>query len=364
MVSGNGVCFPILGFASFLLFFYMSFGSLRFSFLFEENGKPLSFVERNGTQFVLDGKALYVNGWNSYWLMGQSVEVYNRPKVREMLQNGAKMGFTVCRTWAFNDGDYNALQISPGHFDEQTFKTVLTRKNTITKIEYRNDPTIFGWELINEPRCMYDPSGDTLQEWLEEMSSFVKSIDKNHLLTIGHEGFYGPNDLKDSTVNPEYWASRLGIDFIRNSNISNIDFTSVHIYADHWFHDQSFEDQLKFVSKWMLSHIEDGDNVLNKPVVFSEYGYSEFNKNFSFSDREKMYRRVTDIIYKSAKKNKSGAGALVWQFLVGGMNEFSDEYGMVPWESLSTHSLFIEQSCRLAKLKQLPQQYPSFKDLC
>jgi len=39
----------------------------------------------------------------------------------------------------------------------------LTRKNTFTGIEYRNDPTIFGWELINEPRCMTDRSGDTLQ---------------------------------------------------------------------------------------------------------------------------------------------------------------------------------------------------------
>ncbi|KAL4359799.1 hypothetical protein AHAS_Ahas08G0113500 [Arachis hypogaea] len=298
--------------------------------------------------------------------------------IAEARQNGIRLllslvnnlqaygGKTQYVKWAWEEGVGLSSSNDSFFFDpsirsyfKNYVKTVLTRKNTITKIEYRNDPTIFGWELINEPRCMYDPSGDTLQEWLEEMSSFVKSIDKNHLLTIGHEGFYGPNDLKDSTVNPEYWASRLGIDFIRNSNISNIDFTSVHIYADHWFHDQSFEDQLKFVSKWMLSHIEDGDNVLNKPVVFSEYGYSEFNKNFSFSDREKMYRRITDIIYKSAKKNKSGAGALVWQYLVGGMNEFSDEYGMVPWESSSTHSLFIEQSCRLAKLKQLPQQYPN-----
>lgn len=73
-----------------------------------------------------------------------------------------------------------------------------------------------------------------LQGWIEEMSAFVKLIDKNHLVTIGLEGFYGPNDPKGSTVNPEYWASRLGSDFIRNSKTSNIDFTSVHIYPDHW----------------------------------------------------------------------------------------------------------------------------------
>lgn len=73
-----------------------------------------------------------------------------------------------------------------------------------------------------------------LQEWIEEMSAFVKLIDKKHLLTIGNEGFYGPNDPKDLTVNPNYWASKLGSDYIRNSKVSNIDFTSVHIYPDQW----------------------------------------------------------------------------------------------------------------------------------
>lgn len=33
------------------------------------------------------------------------------------------MGMSVCRTWAFNDGDGpNALQISPGVFNERVFQ--------------------------------------------------------------------------------------------------------------------------------------------------------------------------------------------------------------------------------------------------
>lgn len=121
MSSGNGVFYPILGFASFLVFIYMSFEGLRFSF---DEGKELSFVKRNGTQFMVDEKAFYVIGWNSYWLMDHSVDISSRFKVREMLKTGAKMGLTVCRTWAFNDGHYNALQISPGHFDEQVFQVI------------------------------------------------------------------------------------------------------------------------------------------------------------------------------------------------------------------------------------------------
>ncbi|KAE8688523.1 Mannan endo-1,4-beta-mannosidase 2 [Hibiscus syriacus] len=101
---------------------FMSFGDLKLSSFPRERG--LSFVERSGTHFFLDGKPLYVNGWNSYWLMSHSVEENTRPKVSAMFQAGTRMGLTVCRTWTFNDGGYNALQISPGQFDEQVLKAL------------------------------------------------------------------------------------------------------------------------------------------------------------------------------------------------------------------------------------------------
>lgn len=76
---------------------------------------------------------------------------------------------------------------------------------------------------------------EKVQDWLDEMASFVKSIDKNHLLTVGLEGFYAPTYPKRLTMNPAEWASHLGSDFIRNSKLPTIDFASVHIYPDHWY---------------------------------------------------------------------------------------------------------------------------------
>ncbi|KAF3618007.1 Mannan endo-1,4-beta-mannosidase 2 [Capsicum annuum] len=245
LARNGGLLYPVIGFAMFVSFLYLAFGDL-WGFNFNRDEIKLSFVERNGTQFFVDGKVFYINGWNSYWLMDHAVDYSNRPKIKGILLAGAKMGLTVCRTWAFNDGGYNALQISPGRFDERVFraldhviaearkngirlmlslvnnlhafggkteyvkwaekegvalsssndsffydptirryfknyvkevtgsslgnslwqkcKIVLTRRNVYTGIEYRDDPTIFAWELINEPRCMTDPSGDTLQE--------------------------------------------------------------------------------------------------------------------------------------------------------------------------------------------------------
>lgn len=120
-MAGNGLFYPILGFVSCVVFIYMSFGDLRPSLRKEVN---MSFVKRNGTQFMLDGRPFYINGWNSYWFMVQSVDESSRHRIRDMLQTGANMGLTVCRTWAFNDGDYNALQISPGRFDERVFQVL------------------------------------------------------------------------------------------------------------------------------------------------------------------------------------------------------------------------------------------------
>ncbi|KAE9457646.1 hypothetical protein C3L33_10441, partial [Rhododendron williamsianum] len=507
MVPGNGLFYPIIGFASFLVLIYWSFGDLWVNY---RNGPELSFVQRNGTHFMVDGRVFYVNGWNSYWLMDHAVDHYTRPRVREMLRAGAKMGLTVCRTWAFNDGAYNALQISPGRYDERVFRaldhviaearkhgirlllslvnnllpyggktqyvkwaweegvalsssndsffydpsirnyfknhvkvihlisfvylcfffpffnqkslgiafqlmlcshggtlslefnigmippSLLTRVNSITGIAYKDDPTIFAWELINEPRCISDLSGNTLQvsfrplpafilmsiektkgiqncftllstkvDWIEEMSVFVKSIDKKHLLTIGLEGFYGPQSPKRLTVNPGEWAANLGSDFIRNSKISTIDFATVHIYPDQWFPEQELEEKLKYVSKWMVSHIEDGDKELRKPIMFTEFGLSNLSKGFQPSQRERFYKIAYDIIYESAQKNDSGAGSVVWQFLVGGMEEYNDDYGIVPWESPSMYRLITQHSCRLAVSQGvLPSQKEHLKELC
>lgn len=114
----------------------------------------------------------------------------------------------------------------------------------------------------------------------------------------------------------------------------------------------------------MLSHIEDGNKELRKPVMFTEFGLSNLNKDFEPSQRDRFYGTIYNIIYKSAKKGGSGAGALIWQYLVEGMEEYNDDFGMVPWERPSLYALVVRQSCRLARFEGLTQQQANLKAWC
>ena len=69
------------------------------------------------------------------------------------------------------------------------------------------------------------------------MASYLKSIDGNHLLEVGLEGFYGASKQQS---NPNF---QVGTDFITNNQIPGIDFATVHAYPDQWYG----SNQIKFL---------------------------------------------------------------------------------------------------------------------
>jgi len=83
-------------------------------------------VAKKGNQFVINDQPFYVNGFNTYWLMVFAADQSTRGKVTEVFQKASSVGLSVCRTWAFNDGQWRALQKSPGVYDEDVFKVFLT----------------------------------------------------------------------------------------------------------------------------------------------------------------------------------------------------------------------------------------------
>ncbi|KAH9781740.1 Mannan endo-1,4-beta-mannosidase 1 [Citrus sinensis] len=373
------------------------------------------FVQTRGTQFVLNGSPFLFNGFNSYWMMNVASQPSQRYKVSDVFRQAAAAGLSVCRTWAFSDGGYGALQQSPGVYNEPVFqgldfvtsearkygirlilslsnnyhdfggrpqyvnwaraagasvnsdddfytnaivkgyyknhvKKVLTRINTITRIAYKDDPTIMAWELINEPRCQADYSGKTLNNWVQEMASYVKSIDNKHLLEIGLEGFYGDSIPDKKQFNPGY---QVGTDFISNNMIKEIDFTTIHAYPDQWLPGKNYYAQMQFVQKWLESHWTDSKTILKKPLVFSEFGKSCKEAGFSINVRDSFLNTIYMNIYNLARNGGAIGGGMVWQLMAEGMQPYFDGYEIVLSQNPSTRSVIAQQSNKMTALAHI-----------
>ncbi|CAM8915411.1 unnamed protein product [Rhodiola kirilowii] len=337
----------------------------------------------------------------------------DRYKVSNVFRDASAAGLSVCRTWAFSDGGAEALQISPGVYNENVFQgldfvvaeanrygvrlilsfinnyndfggrpqyvnwarsagvsvsndddfythpvtksyyknhvqRVMTRVNTITGISYKDEPTIMAWELINEPRSKTDYSGNTLNGWVQEMASYVKSIDNKQLLEIGMEGFYGDSIQDRKQYNPGY---QVGTDFISNNLVREIDFATIHAYPDAWLAGQTDDAQATFVQRWMAMHSSDAKTILKKPLVFTEFGKSSKDPGYSINSRDAYLSGIYANILSLARNEGSFAGGLVWQILAEGMDSYDDGYQIVLSQDGSTSSLIDQQSNKMVALE-------------
>ncbi|KAK7284450.1 hypothetical protein RJT34_19196 [Clitoria ternatea] len=372
------------------------------------------FIQRNGTHFIQNGKPYYINGFNAYWLMTVASDQSTMSKVTTTFKEASQHGLNVARTWAFDDGGNKAFQTAPGSYNENVFKgldfviseagkigvrlilsfvnnwndyggksmylqwarenghlvtndddfftnpfiqnyyknhvkNVLTRKNTITGLAYKDDPTIFAWELMNEPRTQFDVFGKSIQNWVSEMAAYVKSIDNNHLLEVGLEGFYGETMPEKRLFNPGF---QIGTDFISNNQVPEIDFATIHIYADEWVSGTDEEAQNAFVDKWLPAHIQDSNDVLKMPIVVTEFGMSSKASKYTVDKRNNYFRKVYDFIYNSSNNGGPCAGGLFRQLMAKGVDYYHDGYEIIFEETpSSTISLITQQSQRLSILK-------------
>jgi mannan endo-1,4-beta-mannosidase len=141
---------------------------------------------------------------------------------------------------------------------KQTIEKMVNRKNTVNGKLYKNDPVIFAYDLLNEPRDEDDNTSKTLASWITEMSEYVKSLDQNHMVTTGMEGFF----LNDAGIHYS------GADYVLCQKPASIDFAVFHIYPASEYNNYSMS-----TTKWMIERcIKTGHETLNKPVVMEEYG--------------------------------------------------------------------------------------------
>ncbi|OEL27910.1 Mannan endo-1,4-beta-mannosidase 1 [Dichanthelium oligosanthes] len=130
------------------------------------------FVRVHGTRFALNGSPFFANGFNAYWLMSFGANPAQRGKVTSAMSQAAGAGLSVARTWAFSDGGgSNALQYSPGRYNEDTFQGL-----DFVLSEARKHGIKMILSLVNS----YDSFGGRKQyvQWAREQGQSIGSDDE------------------------------------------------------------------------------------------------------------------------------------------------------------------------------------------
>jgi mannan endo-1,4-beta-mannosidase len=149
---------------------------------------------------------------------------------------------------------------------KQTVDAFVKRRNTVSGVMYKDDPAIFAYDLMNEPRNENDQTSKQMNDWVAEMSSYVKSQDPNHMVTTGMEGFF----LKEDGTHYS------GTDFIGSQKPVSIDFCTFHIYPANTYNHFSAS-----TTKWIIeNYVKQAHETVKKPVVMEEYGIPNSQEDY------------------------------------------------------------------------------------
>ncbi len=359
-------------------------------FLIQRLGTNELFVRVEDGRFVLGDRPFSFVGANNYYLL------YEPPEMTEdVFRAAAAANLTVMRFWGFLNGPpVNGVSIQPtlGSFDEGSLerldrvivlarrhgirlviclannwehfggrewyaaaagskdpddfyrldacrsayramlKKIVGRTNTINGIPYAADPTILGWELMNEPRCPSDPSGKTLTSWIAEMGAALKALAPYQLLAAGGEGFF--NYPSPQAENSDWTRDgSQGADWDQIASLPCVDYTTCHLYPEHWGKPNDWGEA------WIRDHLVKA-SALGKPMVLQEYGIRDR------SSRNAIYQSWWGLLEASP-----ASGSLVW-ILTGNRPDGTpypdfDNFDIKPADS--TMQLLKEHSRRMGQ---------------
>lgn len=113
----------------------------------------------------------------------------------------------------------DAFWSDPRAIDAQAgfIQTLVSRTNSVTGVAYAEDPTIFAWELANEPRCTDRRlcARDTLVRWAEVMADEVRRAGALQPIAWGGSGYVGKE----------------GEDLAAIAADGAVDILTLHVYA-------------------------------------------------------------------------------------------------------------------------------------
>jgi mannan endo-1,4-beta-mannosidase len=224
--------------------------------------------------------------------------------------------------WSGGMAQYNLWFGGGSSFDVSTFyrntlanagfqKAVgdlIGRKNTVTGLNYFEDPAIMAWELANEPRPGYFSGYEnSFYKWIDTTAHYIHSLDPNHLVTTGSEGTMGSLNSEST--------------YIKAHQSNSIDYATIHLWAKNWgWFDankisQTYATALSKAVAYIQEHVALA-RTLNKPLVMEEFGLPRDNERNDpgslTTARDQYFTAVLQTVYDSAAAGSPMAGSNFW----------------------------------------------------
>ena len=217
-------------------------------------------------------------------------------------------------------------------------KMLLSRVNTVSGVQYKNDPTIMSWQLANEARpYIYK---DEYLEWIRNTVLLIKGIDSNHLVSLGSDG----------TINDPY--------FLESNGIEGIDYVTFHSWVQTGMYNPDSPDTYRTAAvaagEYIAYNIGLIYNELHKPAVLEEFG---FNRDGNSSEqyfpeseitlRDEFYTQIfAQALTAMGEKKLSGVNVWCWAgegrpLVPGGVWEEGNQWiGDPPFEPQGWFSIY------------------------
>jgi mannan endo-1,4-beta-mannosidase len=155
---------------------------------------------------------------------------------------------------------------------------------------------------------MRESANQAYQKWISDTARFIKSKDDHHLVTIGHEGWIGTQDIK------------LYEEIHRDKNI---DYLTIHIWPKNWAWftgdkiAEGFSNVISETEKYIAENLAVARR-LDKPLVIEEFGLPRDGIRFDAASpttyRDKYYAKILSYIGGRPGGGDHIAGANFWAF--------------------------------------------------
>jgi len=212
-------------------------------------------------------------------------------------------------------------------------KAIIDHTDSYTGLKYRDDPTVFSWELANEPR-------NYPAEWVDETAAYIKSLDPNHLVTTGSEGSVGGN-------------------FLQTHDGPDIDYATIHIWPQNWgwynpTSPSTYANAEVNARNYFRDHAAKAA-ILGKPLVLEEFGLARdwesihdiYDPNSPTTFRDRFYSAMFEEVYTSMSTGGAVAGDNFWAW-AGKTRPGNRWVGDPPHETPGWYSIYDADASTLA----------------